>query len=248
MSPERPLDLDTPAGRDRLRSLDTVVVAFPDMQGRLQGKRVHGRFFLDHVPSTARRAAPTCSRSTSIWPPSPATPSPRGSGGMATCASSSISRPCTAPRPGLLRDGARRCRVARRVRAGRAGTAVGAPCPGRCTAARWGFTAFVGTELEFLVFETPYDQAWDRRYTDLTPASRYNVDYSILGGTWVEPLLRDIRNAMYAAGMSVESARGVQPRPARDRLPVRPGPRHVRQAHGLQDRRQGDRRGARGAR
>jgi glutamine synthetase len=30
-------------------SIDTVVVAFPDMQGRLQGKRLHAQFFLDHV-------------------------------------------------------------------------------------------------------------------------------------------------------------------------------------------------------
>ena len=29
--------------------IDTVVVAFTDMQGRLQGKRLHGRYFLDHV-------------------------------------------------------------------------------------------------------------------------------------------------------------------------------------------------------
>ena len=30
-------------------SVDTVVVAFPDLQGRPVGKRVTGRFFLDHV-------------------------------------------------------------------------------------------------------------------------------------------------------------------------------------------------------
>ena len=30
-------------------TIDTVVVAFTDMQGRLQGKRMHGRYFLDHV-------------------------------------------------------------------------------------------------------------------------------------------------------------------------------------------------------
>lgn len=30
-------------------AIDTVVVAFTDMQGRLQGKRIHGRFFRDHV-------------------------------------------------------------------------------------------------------------------------------------------------------------------------------------------------------
>jgi glutamine synthetase len=42
----------------------------------------------------------------------------------------------------------------------------------------------------------------------LTGANRYNVDYSILGGTRVEPLLRDIRNQMYAGGVTVESAKG----------------------------------------
>src|SRR5689334_22862072 len=30
-------------------SVDTVVVAFTDMQGRLQGKRLHGHYFVDHV-------------------------------------------------------------------------------------------------------------------------------------------------------------------------------------------------------
>jgi hypothetical protein len=42
----------------------------------------------------------------------------------------------------------------------------------------------------------------------LTGANRYNVDYSILGGSEVEPVLRDIRNEMYAAGLNVESAKG----------------------------------------
>ena len=30
-------------------SIDTVVVAMTDMQGRLTGKRIHGQFFLDEV-------------------------------------------------------------------------------------------------------------------------------------------------------------------------------------------------------
>ena len=30
-------------------SVDTVVLAFTDMQGRLQGKLLHARFFLDSV-------------------------------------------------------------------------------------------------------------------------------------------------------------------------------------------------------
>ena len=35
--------------------IDTVVVAFTDMQGRLQGKRLHAEFFLDHVLAARHR-------------------------------------------------------------------------------------------------------------------------------------------------------------------------------------------------
>jgi glutamine synthetase len=68
--------------------------------------------------------------------------------------------------------------------------------------------AFVGTELEFIVFLDSYEEAWERGYRDLTPANLYNVDYSMLGTARVEPLLRRIRNEMTAAGMTVESAKG----------------------------------------
>ena len=108
-------------------------------------------------------------------------------------------------------------------------------------------TALAGTELEFIVFEDTYEAGVGPRTTSgLTPANQYNVDYSILGTARVEPLLRDIRNTMYAAGHGRRGRQGrVQPRPARDRLPLRRGARHRRQPRRLQDRRQGDRRAAR---
>ncbi len=65
-----------------------------------------------------------------------------------------------------------------------------------------------GTELEFMIYNTSYEDAQTGHYLDLTPANLYNVDYSILGSMRVEPLMRDIRNAMFAAGMIVESAKG----------------------------------------
>jgi len=71
-----------------------------------------------------------------------------------------------------------------------------------------GLVAFAGTELEFIVFNDTYEQAWDLAYRGLTPANQYNVDYSLLGTSRVEPLLRDIRNGMFAAGLVVESAKG----------------------------------------
>jgi glutamine synthetase len=74
--------------------------------------------------------------------------------------------------------------------------------------AEHGWTAMAGTELEFIVFRDTYEQAWSSGYRELTPANQYNVDYSLLGTARVEPLLREIRNGMAGAGMTVESAKG----------------------------------------
>ena len=71
-----------------------------------------------------------------------------------------------------------------------------------------GMVALAGTELEFIAFDTSYEEAHDLRWRDLTPVNQYNVDYSILGTARVEPLLRDLRNHMYAAGLDVEGAKG----------------------------------------
>jgi glutamine synthetase len=71
-----------------------------------------------------------------------------------------------------------------------------------------GWAAHAGTELEFMVFDDSYEQAWDNAYRGLTPSNRYNFDYSMLGTARVEPLLRRIRNAMMDAGMVVENSKG----------------------------------------
>jgi glutamine synthetase len=71
-----------------------------------------------------------------------------------------------------------------------------------------GLEAWVGTELEFLVFMDSYEQAWRKGYRDLEPANYYNVDYSLLGTARIEPLLRRIRNSMAASGLAVENAKG----------------------------------------
>jgi glutamine synthetase len=71
-----------------------------------------------------------------------------------------------------------------------------------------GLTAFVGTELEFIVFDDTYRDAWRKGYHDLTPATDYNIDYALLASTRMEPLLRDIRNSMDGAGMYCEGVKG----------------------------------------
>ncbi len=71
-----------------------------------------------------------------------------------------------------------------------------------------GWTANASTELEFLVFRDSYEQAWSKGYRELEPGNAYNVDYSLLGTSRVEPLIRRIRNSMTAAGLDVENSKG----------------------------------------
>jgi glutamine synthetase len=71
-----------------------------------------------------------------------------------------------------------------------------------------GWVASAGTELEFMLFNETYEDAWRSGYRDLDSANLYNVDYSMLGTARVEPLLRRIRNSMMGAGMRVENSKG----------------------------------------
>ncbi|MET8411461.1 glutamine synthetase family protein [Streptomyces sp. NPDC005195] len=206
-------DRTPPLAVEELRALvaggeiDTVVLAFPDMQGRLQGKRFAARFFLEEVLEHGTEGcnyllAVDTEMNTvdgyamSSWE--------RGYGDFAMH-----------PDP----------RTLRRV-PWNAGTALliadlawndGSPvvaAPRQILRrqldrlAERGLTAQVGTELEFIVFKDTYEQAWDARYRGLTPANQYNIDYSVLGTGRIEPLLRRIRNEMQAAGLTVESAKG----------------------------------------
>ncbi len=74
--------------------------------------------------------------------------------------------------------------------------------------AKMGLEPFVGTELEFIVFDETYRGAWAKGYDNLKANTDYNVDYDLLASTRVEPLLRDIRNSMDGAGMYCEGVKG----------------------------------------
>ena len=208
-------DRTPPLQLDRLRSqiergeIDTVVVAFTDMQGRLQGKRLHGQYFLDHVLEHGTEGcnyllAVDVDMNTvdgyaiSSWE--------RGYGDMEFVIDLDTLRPV----PWLPATAMVQCDLAwldddhspvvqspRQVLRAQVDKA-----------AEKGWTAFAGTELEFFVFNDTYEAAWDSRYQGMTPANQYNVDYSLLGTTRVEPLLRDLRNHMTASGLVVESAKG----------------------------------------
>src|SRR3954469_729772 len=187
--------------------IDTVVIAFTDMQGRLQGKRLHAAFFVDQVLG---HNAEGCNYLLGVdvdmntvdgyaitsWE--------RGYGDMEFVLDLDTIRML----PHLPATAMVQCDLAwpdHRPVAESPRTILAKQVQ---RATDLGYTALAGTELEFIVFEDTYEDAHDQGYRGLTPSNQYNVDYSILGTTRVEPLLRDIRNTMYAAGLNVEGAKG----------------------------------------
>jgi glutamine synthetase len=200
-------------GEDELRiavergDIDTVVIALTDMQGRLQGKRCAGRYFVEQVLPHGAEAcnyllAVDVDMNTvdgyamSSWEsgygdfvltPDLATlrrlPWHPGSALVLADLSWESGEPVVASPRQILRQ-----QVAR--------------------LAEHGYEAFAGTELEFMVFRDSYESAFRSGYTGLEPANQYNVDYSLVGTGRIEPLLRRIRNEMTGAGLYVESAKG----------------------------------------
>ncbi len=178
------------------------------MQGRLQGKRLHGRYFLDHVLAHGIEGCSyllavdvemdtVAGYAISSWE--------RGYGDMRFDLDLTTLRRT----PGAPHSATVQCDLSWTEGGGPVRPSPRAVLRAQVDrAAEQGLVPFCGTELEFIVFEDSYEAAWDRGYTGMTPANRYNVDYSILGGDRVEPLLREIRHEMYRAGMLVEGAKG----------------------------------------
>lgn len=191
----------------RAGTVDTVLLALTDMQGRLQGKRLMASHFVDEV---AEHGAEGCNYLLAVdvdmatvegfamasWE--------RGYGDLLLKPDLDTLRRvpwqdataiCLADVTWL--DGSEVLASPRQVL--RAQLA---------RLAERGWTANAGTELEFLVFRDTYERAWHQGYRDLEPANLYNVDYSLLGTARVEPLIRRIRNSMQSAGMRVEDSKG----------------------------------------
>ncbi len=187
--------------------VDTVLVALTDMQGRLQGKRLQARYFLDVVLEHATEGcnyllAVDVDMNTVDGYAMSSWASGYGDFVLKPDLSTLQRVPWHAGTVMVLADvlweGGEAVSVSPRQILQRQTARL----------AEAGMSAYVGTELEFLLFRDTYEQAWSAGYRNLTPVNQYNVDYSLLGTARVEPLLRRIRNNMAATGMTVESAKG----------------------------------------
>jgi glutamine synthetase len=187
--------------------VDTVIVAFTDMQGRLAGKRVSARLFIDQM---AEHGAECCSYllavdvdmntvsgyAMSSWD--------TGYGDMVMMPDLTTFRLIPwLPGTALV--------IADLAWADGSAVTVSPRAILRRQLDRLGergLAADVATELEFIVFDQPYREAWASGYRRLTPASDYNIDYAILASSRMEPLLRDIRLGMQGAGLRFEAVKG----------------------------------------
>src|SRR4051794_19228077 len=166
--------------------IDTVVLAIVDMQGRLQGKRLHAAYFLDEVLAHDTEGcnyllAVDVDMNTvdgyamSSWSsgygdfvmkPDFSTlrrvPWQPGTVMVLADLETTGGEPVYASPRQILRRQLDRL-------------------------AEHGLTAYAGTELEFVLFKDSYESAFSSNYRNLTPANQYNVDYSLLGTARVEP-------------------------------------------------------------
>jgi glutamine synthetase len=197
-------DLEALIQRDEV---DTVLTVFPDIQGRLMGKRVVGRYFLDHVAGEALHACIYLLTVDVDMEPLPGfrlTSWEKGYGDMKMVPDMGTLRLI----PWLPKTALVFCDVY---------TEEGAPIE---EAPRWvlrrqveraaeaGYMVKMGSELELYLFKESFEEARAKRYYGLTPVSGYLEDYHILQTTREEPLIRAIRNGMEGANVAVEFSKG----------------------------------------
>ena len=188
-------------------SVDTVIVAMTDMQGRLTGKRIHGQFFLDEV---LKHGTEDCNYLLAVDVDMNTVAGYEMSSWERGYSDFALMPDLNTLRMVPWQPGA--AMVLADVQWLDHSDVVASPRQvlRKQIAAleKAGMVAMCGTELEFVVYKDTYEEAWNKAYRDLTPVNQYNVDYSILGGSRIEPLLRRIRLAMAGAGMTVESVKG----------------------------------------
>jgi glutamine synthetase len=188
--------------------VDTVIVAFTDMQGRLMGKRLHAEFFVEEIE--AEHPVEGCNYLLALEMEMDPVPGyeiaswEQGYGDFDMRPDMATLRRIPWLEATALVLGDVEWHDGSPVQ----------PSPRQVLraqmerAAKLGFTPMMGSELEFYLLKETYTEAHAKGYTGLTPSVPYILDYHILATTYDEPLLRAIRNGMHAAGMRVETSKG----------------------------------------
>jgi glutamine synthetase len=201
------MDSPTLVKKIKTGEIDTVIVAFPDVWGRLVGKRFTGKFYQESVAAHGTHCCnylltvnmemdPQDGFKLASWD--------KGYGDFVMQPDPSTFRVLPwQPATALVicdfahHDGAPVAEAPRSVL--------------RRQLERLGekkLIAYTASELEFFLFNQTYHDAFTADYRNLTPSSDYRIDYHTMQPTRDEPLMRQIRNQMAEARVPVESSKG----------------------------------------
>lgn len=189
-------------------AIDTVLMVFPDLQGRLAGKRITGRFFLENVADAGTENCDyliACDIDNNPIPGYRFASYEQGYGDM-------LARPdwnTVRIIPWVEKTAMVMCDLLF--------TESGAPievAPRTIlqrqveAAAALGFVPMMASEIEFYLFRDSYDDAYSKGYRDLQPHSPWVEDYHILQTTKDEYVIGAIRRGLEGAGVPVECSKG----------------------------------------
>jgi glutamine synthetase len=188
-------------------TIDTVVTAFTDMQGRLEGKRIEVSYFLDQVVDHGVEGCNYLLALDMEMDPVPGYELfnwEKGYGDFGIAPDLATLRRI----PWLDRTAMVLCDVVNHD---------GSPVPVSPRqvliaqyerAQQMGYTPLFASELEFYLYKQSYAQAHEQDYRDLTPTIPYILDYHILATTMDENILGQVRRGMQGAGIPVEFSKG----------------------------------------
>lgn len=185
-------------------TVDTVFVAFTDLQGRLQGKRVEVRHFMSEVLSSGTAIPAHLLAVDSGMRTAPGhvlSPGDTGFGDLVLrpdlralfrmpWQEGTIGVLCDVTLPdGTSVVESPRAILARQLRR-LEGSNIG---------------AVLDSDLDFRVFEETYETAFSRDYADLTPLTRITASHSGFASARAESLLHRVRTSLAAVPVSLES-------------------------------------------
>ncbi len=191
----------------RRGDIDTVITVFPDLYGRLVGKRITGRFFLDEVADQGMHVCDyllACDMEMDPVPGYAFTSWETGYGDMHCQPDwSTARRAAWLPQSAIVicdcfdQDGAPIAVAPRQVLKRQTARSL-----------ERGFVAKGASELEFFVFDETYESAHEKDYENLRTFGNYVEDYHLLQATKVEPLVGEIRRRVDESGVPVEFSKG----------------------------------------
>ncbi len=188
-------------------AIDTVVAAMVDMQGRLIGKRFHGKFFVDggyeethgcnYLLGVDIAMEPVPGYKATSWE--------KGYGDFVLKPDMRTLRripwlPATALVICDVLDHHTHQDVPHSPRA------ILKKQLKRLEALK--MKAYMASELEFFLFDDSYEHAHHKGYRNLKTSAHYIEDYHILQTSKEEPIMRAIRNGLAGAGIPVENSKG----------------------------------------